>query len=240
MGPRTSKVRDATGVLALLYDVHGNLPALRAVLQDAGAQGAQRFGLGGDYALFGAWPVETVAALRELDAFWIRGNGERWVGDPEAQDAPDPVRPAMAACREALGEALAAELAALSFDHVEGGARYVHASPVSDMRSFFPDPGEDEAELLAGVTEPLLVFGHTHLPFARAAGGIQLVNPGSVGMPFDGDVRAAYALRHDDGRIEHRRVAYDHEGSASALRERFEGDWTDTVARRIEHARFDA
>jgi diadenosine tetraphosphatase ApaH/serine/threonine PP2A family protein phosphatase len=143
-----------------------------------------------------------------VDAFWIRGNGERWTGDPGADDAPEPVRPAIAACREALGDALVAELAALPFDHAEAGARFCHASPVSDMRSFLPEPGDDEADLLEGVEDALLVFGHTHLPFERAAtaGGTRLVNPGSVGMPFDGDPRASYALLHDDGRIEHRRL----------------------------------
>jgi diadenosine tetraphosphatase ApaH/serine/threonine PP2A family protein phosphatase len=230
---------DAIDVLALLYDVHGNLPALEAVLDDAAARGAERFGLGGDYALFGAFPVETMARLRELDAFWIRGNGERWTGDPGADDAPEPMRPAIAACREVLGEQLVAELAALPFDHAESGARFCHASPVSDMRSFLPEPGDDEADLLEGVEDELLVFGHTHLPFERvSAGGIRLVNPGSVGMPFDGDTRAAYALLDDDGRVEHRRVAYDHAASAAAVRERFDGDWTATVARRIETAQF--
>jgi diadenosine tetraphosphatase ApaH/serine/threonine PP2A family protein phosphatase len=183
--------------------------------------------------------VETVARLRELDAFWIRGNGERWTGDPGADDAPEPVRPAIAACREALGEELATELAGLPFDHAEAGARFCHASPVSDMRSFLPEPGDDEAGLLEGVEDELLVFGHTHLPFERVSeGGIRLVNPGSVGMPFDGDARAAYALLGDDGRIEHRRVPYDHAASATAVRERFGGDWAATVARRIETARF--
>src|SRR4051812_11140641 len=169
---------DATGVLALLYDVHGILPALESVLADASAAGAERFGLGGDYALFGGWPDETVARLRELDAFWIRGNGERWTGDLEADDVPEPMRGAVAACREALGDAAVAELAALPFDHGEAGARFCHASPVSDMRSFLPDPQDDEAELLAGVPDPLLVFGHTHLPFERtAASGTRLANP---------------------------------------------------------------
>ena len=229
---------DAIDVLALLYDVHGNLLALEAVLDDAAARGAGRFGLGGDYALFGPFPVETVARLRELDAFWIRGNGERWTGDPGADDAPEAMRPAIAACREALGPEIVAELAALPFDHGEAGARFCHASPVSDMRSFLPEPGADEAELLEGVQDELLVFGHTHVPFERvAAGGTRLVNPGSVGMPFDGDTRGAYALLDDDGRVEHRRVAYDHAASAAAVRERFEGDWTATVARRIETAR---
>ncbi len=66
-------------VVACLYDVHGNLPALEAVLEDARGAGAERFALGGDYALFGPWPAETVARLRELEpALWIRG--ERGAG----------------------------------------------------------------------------------------------------------------------------------------------------------------
>lgn len=222
---------------ALLYDVHGNLPALEAVLADARGAGAERWLLGGDYALFGGWPADCVALLRELpDAVWIRGNGERWTASPD--DAPDnPVVPAaVRACREALGDALTRELADLPFDHVDGDTYVCHASPVSDLRSFMPEPAGDEAELLEGVTARRLVFGHTHLPFRRDRDGIELVNPGSVGMPFDGDPRAAYALVHADGAIEHRRVAYDHEVSAAQVRERFGGGWADVVARRIEHA----
>jgi diadenosine tetraphosphatase ApaH/serine/threonine PP2A family protein phosphatase len=226
-------------VLALLYDVHGNLPALDAVLEDATAQDAGRFVLGGDYALFGPWPAETVARLRTLqDAAWIRGNGERWTADPAAAPDNEVVPGAVAACRQALGTDLVAELADLPFDHAEAGARFCHASPVSDVRSFLPEPGDDDAELVEGVGEDLLVFGHTHLPFTRAAAtGTRLVNPGSVGMPFDGDARAAYALLHDGGEVEHRRVAYDHLASAAAVRERFGGGWAEVVARRIEEAR---
>jgi diadenosine tetraphosphatase ApaH/serine/threonine PP2A family protein phosphatase len=86
----------------------------------------------------------------------------------------------------------------------------------------------------------MLVFGHTHLPFRRRSrdGQIELVNPGSVGMPFDGDTRAAWAILHPDGRIEHRRVGYDHEATAAASRERHPG-FGQTIARRIEAARFD-
>jgi diadenosine tetraphosphatase ApaH/serine/threonine PP2A family protein phosphatase len=241
-----------------LYDIHGNLPALEAVLEDAagrlergpkmrgrmpsGPQArADRFLLGGDYALFGPWPAETVTALRGLpDATWIRGNGERWTATPA--DAPDNeiVQDAIAASREALGAQLVQELGSLGEQVVIDGTRYCHASPISDVRSFMPDPAEDEDELLAGVSEPRLVFGHTHLPFRRvSARGVELVNPGSVGMPFDGDVRAAYALLHEDGSVEHRRVAYDHEASAAAVRDRFGGAaWTETVARRFATARF--
>ena len=68
-------------MIALLYDVHGNLPALEAVIDDAGE--VDEWVIGGDVALFGPWPAETVARLRELPAaHWLRGNGERWVGAP--------------------------------------------------------------------------------------------------------------------------------------------------------------
>ncbi len=229
-------------MLALLYDVHGNRAALDAILADAQAQGADRWLLGGDYALFGPEPEATVERLRALaPATWIRGNGERWTADPDA--APDnPVVPAaIEACRAALGAALVEDLGALPEASVHGDTRYVHASPVSDVRSFLPEPDDDEPELLAGVTEPRLVFGHTHLPFRRTStGGIELVNPGSVGLPFDGDQRAAYALVRDDGRVEHRRVAYDHAASAARMRERWPGaGWADFVARRIEQAKVD-
>ena len=223
-------------MLALVYDVHGNLPALDAVLEDAAAE-ADRYLLGGDYALFGAWPRETIARLRELPADWIRGNAERWTADPE--EAPDQVQGAISACREMIGDELVGELAALPETLERDGILYCHGSPVSDVRSFFPEPGEDEGELLAGVEARRLVFGHTHLAFARtAANGIELVNPGSVGMPFDGDHRAAYALVRDDGAVEHRRVPYDYAASARAVRERL-GEAGEVPARRIEQARMD-
>ena len=224
---------------AVLYDIHGNLPALEAVLADASAAGATRYVLGGDYALFGPWPAETVERLRKLDADWIRGNGERWTADPRDAPQNDVVQGAIRASRAALGEDTVAELAALPTDLSMADTLFVHASPPSDVRGILPAPGDDEPELLAGVTEGRLVFGHTHLQFRRrAAGGLELVNPGSVGMPFDGDTRAAYALIADDGDFELRRVAYDHAASAAAVRERFP-DFGETVALRIERAAFE-
>jgi hypothetical protein len=90
-----------------------------------------------------------------------------------------------------------------------------------------------------GATERRIVFGHTHLAFARTGpNGAELVNPGSVGMPFDGDQRAAYALVHEDGAVEQRRVPYVPEWVAAELRKRFPG-FGETIARRIELARFD-
>lgn len=222
-------------MLAVLYDIHGNLPALEAVLTDAQARGADRYLLGGDYASLGAWPVETLERLRKLPTVArLRGNWERWQANPE--DMPE-IPFNQAACRwvrEQIGAA-AGELGALPETTTVDGTFFCHASPRSDMRSFFPEPADDEAELLTGVSEKRLVFGHTHLQFERlSAGGIELVNPGSVGLPFDGDTRAAYAVI-DGERLELRRVEYDYERAAALARERIP-DVGDDIAERIESA----
>jgi predicted phosphodiesterase len=226
--------------MAIIYDVHGNLPALEAVLADARTAGAQRFLLGGDYALFGPFQAESVAALRALDeATWIRGNVDRWAGHPGDLPDDDVLARAVADCRAVLGDELADELGALPEQVVIDGTRYCHASPVSDMRSFLPEPGDDDEEMLAGCSERRVVFGHTHLQFRRSGpGGVELLNPGSVGLPLDGDPRSAYALACDDGSIEHRRVDYDREAAISALQDRF-GDvaWAERSVRRLQQSR---
>jgi predicted phosphodiesterase len=228
-------------MLALLFDIHGNLPALEAVLDDAGAAGAQRYLLGGDYAVFGGWPAQSVARLRELeDATWIRGNVDRWAASHVPD--PEPMHSGVLACRELLDDDTITELGALPESAELGhGTRAWHASPKSDLRSFTTEPGDDEAELLAGVEDRRLVFGHYHVAFERVgAHGVQLVAPGSVGMPLDSDHRAAWALMHDDGRIERRRVAYDFGASAARVRE-VAGDapWGEVVAGRLERASLD-
>jgi len=218
-------------VLGLLYDVHGNLPALEAVLADCPAD---RFLLGGDYASFGAWPKETVARLRELDAEWIRGNVDRWLVD--SSDVPEPMLPLVERSREMAGEELSRELAALPESTAHDGTLYCHASPLSDMDSFYPEPQDSDVERLMGVDARRVVFGHTHLQFERQGpGGIELVNPGSVGIPLDGDRRAAYALLHDDGRIELRRAEYDWQAVAREVR----ANVGELPAKRIEQSRFD-
>ena len=230
-------------MIGLLYDLHGNALALAAILADARSRGVERWVLGGDYCLFGPEPEATLDALRELDpALWIRGNGERWTANPD--DAPDNevVPDAIAACGEAIGTELVALMGELPGAGEHAGTLYVHASPPSDVRSFTPQPSPDEAELLEGVDAPRLVFGHTHLPFRRISmtGGIELVNPGSVGLPFDGDTRAAYATVAPDRTVEHHRIPYDHWASAARMRERWPGErWAEVVALRIEQARMD-
>jgi diadenosine tetraphosphatase ApaH/serine/threonine PP2A family protein phosphatase len=116
----------------------------------------------------------------------------------------------------------------------------VHASPVSDLRSFAPHPGPEDEELLDGTTHPRLLFGHTHVQFRRQGGSadLELVNPGSVGMPLDGNPRAAYALIDASRTLELRRVRYDTAAALSALRESFgEQDWVGMISGRLERSR---
>ncbi|MDQ6744553.1 MAG: metallophosphatase family protein [Actinomycetota bacterium] len=224
---------------AVLYDIHGNLRALDAVLAHAHAAGAGSFVLGGDYALFGPEPAETVALLRGLgDAVWIRGNVDRWCAHPDQAGEDELLQRAIADCAGALGEELAGALGGLPEHHVQGETRFCHASPISDMRSFGPDPGEADEELLAGVGERRIVFGHTHLQFHRPRpDGVELVNPGSVGMPLDGDPRAAYALMGEDGTLTPERVPYDHQAAATAVGERFGRlPWAQRSERRLRCA----
>jgi diadenosine tetraphosphatase ApaH/serine/threonine PP2A family protein phosphatase len=227
-------------MLAVLYDIHGNLPALQAVVADARTHGAERFVLGGDYAAFGPWPAETVAELDELGpAIWIRGNWDRWnAGD--AADMPDDevVRGADRFVHEALPAKTIARFGALPATAALDGTLFCHASPKSDVRAFAPDDARHDHALLAGTRQSLVVFGHIHVQLRRpAADGRTLVNPGSVGLPLDGDRRAAYALVDLDRGVDLHRVEYDVDATIEALRARDE-PWADAVADRLERAAF--
>ena len=218
-------------MLAVLYDIHGNLVALEEVLGDAEAAGADAYLLGGDFASWSPWPLETLQRLRALpQTTWIRGNGERWLREPPA-DRPD-VAEELAAVDSGLGPE-EGWLYSLQV-HVELDAvLYVHGSPLSDVESFPSGPSEDDERMLNGVRDKTVVFGHSHQQFMRPGpNGTTLVNPGSAGMPLDGDARAAYALRHDAGEFEFRRVEYDVERVAQAW-EKVGGTFGTFAAQRI-------
>lgn len=210
-------MRETARVLAVLYDIHGNLPALERVLAEAEAAGADRFLLGGDYGTPSPWPFETLARLRELpNATWIRGNGERWLREPPL-DRPE-VMAVYDVFRGSLPDAEVDRLYALPPQTELDGILYVHGSPLSDVESFAPQPQVGEERMLAGVRDRTVVFGHSHQQFRRPGpDGTDLVNPGSVGMPLDGDVRAAWATW--DGDFEFRRTEYDVERAAAAYGE---------------------
>ncbi len=220
-------------MLGILYDIHGNVPALHEVLRDAESVGVDRWLLGGDYGTPSPWPLETLARLRELsNATWIRGNGERWLREPP-RDRPE----VMETYDLFLGGLPDEEIDVLYALPVEvdlDGILYVHGSPLSDVDSFAAEPQEGEERLLNGVSDRTIVFGHSHLQFRRPGpDGTSLINPGSVGMPLDGDRRAAWAVRTDDGEFAFRRVEYDVERAAAGYRS-MGGDFGEFAARRIE------
>jgi predicted phosphodiesterase len=202
-------------VLAVLYDIHGNLVALDEVLKDAERAGADAYLLGGDFASWSPWPRETLERLRALpNSTWVRGNGERWLREPPLD------RPEVVETLRERDSGLGTDegwLFSLQAAVEINGVLYVHGSPLSDVESFPVEPDDEDEWMLNGVRDKTVVFGHSHLQFRRAGpNGTTLMNPGSVGMPLDGDVRAAYALRHDDGEFEFRRVEFDTERVARA------------------------
>ena len=216
-------------MLGLLYDIHGNLPALEAVLAEVEDVGCDRFLLGGDYGTPSPAPRETLARLRELpNATWIRGNGERWLREPP--DMPEVVE----LYKEFEGVLTEEEinwLYGLPERAELDGILYVHGSPLSDVESFAPTPEKGEERMLGGVRDRTIVFGHSHQQFRRPGpNGTDLVNPGSAGMPLDGDVRAAWATW--DGDFEFRRTEYDVERAAAAYRA-MGGDFGEFAANRI-------
>jgi predicted phosphodiesterase len=218
-------------LLAILYDIHGNLPALEAVIADAEAAGATEYLLGGDYSAYSPWPLETLERLRALPGTtWIRGNGERWLREPPL-DRPE-VMEVMGAVDHGLGTE-EGWLYSLQTQIELDGVLYVHGSPLSDVDSFAPKPEEDEERMLVGVRDRTIVFGHSHQQFRRPGpNGTHLLNPGSVGMPLDGDTRAAWAVRAD-GELEFRRTEYDFESAAAAFRA-LSGPFAEFAANRIE------
>jgi diadenosine tetraphosphatase ApaH/serine/threonine PP2A family protein phosphatase len=219
-------------VLGLLYDIHGNLPALEPVLREAEAEGVSRWLLGGDFGTPSPWPLETLDRLKQLaDATWIRGNGERWLREPP-EDRPEVMR-SYNQFTAGVPEDVVEWLYALPPQAELDGVFYVHGSPLSDVESFAPEPEDDEARLLAGVRDRMIVFGHSHQQFHRPGPeGTDLLNPGSVGMPLDADRRAAWAVRNDDGEFEFRRTDYDVEKAAAGYRS-MGGEFGEFAARRI-------
>jgi putative phosphoesterase len=194
--------------VAALYDIHANLPALDAVLAEVGA--ADLIVVGGDFA-HGPMPAETVDRLRGLGerVRFIRGNADREVG---AQDAWQ---------RGPLGAErlrFVAELPETATVEVEGlgTVLFCHGSPRSDediITAVTPD--ERLVRILAGVTEPVVVCGHTHHQFDRLVGGTRVVNAGSVGMPYEGRPGAFWAMLGPD--VELRSTAYDLDAAAVAV-----------------------
>ena len=208
--------------IAVLSDIHGNVPALEAVLEDISRQGPDEVLVGGD--LVGRGPEGSRVTCMIRDTGWqgVRGNHEDYLLDfRAARVPPDWLRsPAWAASRW-----MAAELA-------EGDVQYLDSLPMTITSKLAPDlrlvhgsprshgeglgPWSTDAELeghAASVTEGLLVCAHTHRPMERRMPSGRIVNVGAVGLPFNRDQRAQYAIFETGGdgewHVDFRQVPYD-------------------------------
>ena len=219
--------------VALLGDVHANLPALEAVLADARRRGAEAVWDVGDSVGYGAFPNQVVRTLREAGAVSILGNYDRKVldfPDKKARWEKKKDRRKFLAFRWAYEQ--------LSVDNRRylrslpeqrrlrvAGRRIllVHGSPACPNEAVSPDtPADRLAELAFAAQADLVICGHSHRPLSRRIGGVRFINTGSVGRPEGGDPRAGYAmlnLRPSRVIVRHHRVEYDVERAAEAIRE---------------------
>lgn len=198
--------------LAVLSDVHSNLPALEVVLEAVEASGAEAVLHAGDVVGYNPYPNEVIHALRDHGVRSIRGNHDRAAvtGDtswfnPYAAAAIDWTRarlsPGARRYLASLPPALDLEVAGVSI-------QVVHGSPRDEDEYILPHQASPVLLELAG-TE-VLVMGHTHVPYVRSTERGLLLNPGSVGQPRDGDPRASWALLDPGAReAEIRRATYD-------------------------------
>jgi predicted phosphodiesterase len=208
--------------VAVLADIHGNLPALEAVLADVDAAEVDRIVLPGDIAL-GPLPGETLDLLASLGerAIWVHGNCEReLVAAYDGKDLPGP-----------NGESARDSAALLSPRHRDlidglpltvsldidglGPTVFCHATPRRDDEMVLVDsPVSVWNAALSGVSERVVVCGHTHMPFDRLVDGRRVVNPGSVGMAY-GPPGAYWAVLGPQ--VELRRTAYDVTAAAARI-----------------------
>ncbi len=205
-------------VLAL-YDIHGNLDALDAVLRDPRAQERDAVIVGGD-AVPGPFARAVIERVEEIGGpvHWIRGNGEREVAAarPGAVIAPEDVPARTAALTAAeLGPERCRTLGLLPLTVRVDGVLYCHATPRRDTEILTrrSEPAR-WASALAGVRDRLVVAGHTHQQDDRRVGAVRAVNAGSVGMPYEGSGAARW-LRVLDGAPELLSTDYD-AGAAGA------------------------
>lgn len=207
--------------IAALYDIHGNLPALEAVLSEVEAASVDRVIVGGD-ALLGPMPREALDCLQDLEvqSVYIRGNTEQTLlaqmddlstGREKIRWTARQLHPEF---EEEIGgwpATVAIKISGL------GDVLFCHATPRSDTEVFTAESPEEEVLPMFGATrESLVVCGHTHKQFDRTVGDIRIVNAGSVGMPSAGS-GAHWLLLGPD--VELRRTDYDLADAAKRIRD---------------------
>lgn len=225
--------------LALIADIHGNLPALDAVLAELDREGVDQLVCLGDVSI-GPQPVETLERVRSLGCPVVMGNWDAWLvegmprldGGQLAQVLSDTCSWAGSQLSPEQRDLLVGLVPTLELDLPDGEQVLAfHGSPRSFEDAIFATTPDDEVEeMLDGRQALVHVGGHTHFQLVRRLGESLLVNPGSIGLPFRRDLPgvmevapwAEYGLlRHEDGRlsVELRRTPYDLETFLTALHE---------------------
>jgi len=221
--------------VAVITDIHANLPALLAALARIEELGIEEVYCGGDLVGYGPHPNEVCALVAERDIPTIYGNYDHAIARDHTDcgcayiTAHDRElgRRSVEWTLEHTGQAAKDFMLGLPFDlHFPVGGsdvHLVHGSPRKVNEYLFEDkPARLYERLAAGETDPVLVFGHTHKPWVHEYGGVLFVNCGSVGKPKDGDPRGAFAVLADAGRrvdVTIERVEYDSEAVAAEVRE---------------------
>ena len=196
--------------LAIVSDIHGNLAALEAVVADLDQVRPDRVVHGGDLALNGPRPAECLAVVRERGWAGVRGNSDLAIWDRDSHSLPAGMVGIADWTKERLGDEHLSWLQTQPMEWRDGEAvALVHAVP-GDVWEVVPAGAPDEQlrATYGPLGAQLAVYCHIHVPFVRHVGGLTVANTGSVGLPFDGDPRAAYLLV-EDGTPTTRRVPYD-------------------------------
>lgn len=201
--------------VAAISDIHGNLPALEAVLADIEREDADEIVVAGDSSS-GPWPAEVVDLLAAVDPVIVRGNADRLDAVREFDSAlgtwnEERLGPRRLATVAEWPLTAEIEIAGL------GSVLVCHATPTDDEPVYTRiTPDADLVEILGPIDHDLIVCGHTHMQYDRMlSSGLRIVNPGSVGMPYEGRRGAFWAILGPD--VEFRRSDYDVEAAVAAM-----------------------
>lgn len=209
--------------IAAISDIHGNLPALEAVLAEVEREQPDLIVFGGDVAS-GPMPAETIDLLMTLkDARFVRGNADRGLIDQfDGKPAKEMGGPFADWCAAQITtrhrDFLASFEERVEIDGVDGLGRvlFCHASPRNDTDVFTVETQDERVRaLLAGVDADVVVCGHTHMQFDRTVDEIRVVNSGSVGMPY-GVPGAFWAMLGP--KVDLKRTDYDRDAAATRIR----------------------
>lgn len=241
---------------AVLSDIHGNLDALKAVLEDSQKEKADRIFICGDLAMAGPQPSETIDFLRKLseeeDVTFIQGNTDEMIvkavgADREKYTPPNKIMAnALVYAQDVLNESQKEFLRELPFAHTETIGQidvlFVHGSPRRNNEDILPNQPVDKIkEIIQDADEDLIFCGHTHMPAGYQLENQTVVNAGSVGRPFSEEPKACYVifnypdLEKSEYEIIHKFVDYDVASAVEKLkRQPFEG--SEALAHMLEKA----